>query len=116
MEKEQFLEQFLFKDLHATNATTNQKEDYQFSEGDFEKILERAKHYGIGIYTIETFFKGKAYAKATHEDYKKKATDYNWSQRAFKTFKKQQAGLTYASVYKISAKLLAKETHTEEEE
>ncbi|TVZ51000.1 hypothetical protein [Dokdonia sp. Hel_I_53] len=116
MEKEEFLEQYLFKDLKALKGVKDTEQSYLFTETDFEKILSRAKYYGIGIYTIEAYFKGKAYANTTHEDHKKKATDYSWSQRAFTTFKKEQAGLTYSATYKISPKLLAKESHSEEEE
>ncbi len=116
MEKTEFLEQHLFTSLKNLNEGSEKDADYHFSEEDFETVLQRAEHFGIGVYGIETWLDGKAYATTSHEDHKKKATDHRWYKKAFLTFKTGQAGLTYGATYKVSAKLLARDTFKEEEE
>ena len=116
MEKSEFLEQQVFAGLSPKNDGSETDTAYQFSEADFETVLDRAEHYGLGIYTIESFFKGTPYATTTHEDLKKRATDHRWFKRAFLTSKIKQAGLTYAATYKVSPKLLARDTFQDEEE
>ena len=48
---------------------------YNFSESDFEIILQRVEYFGIGVYSIESWLNGKTYAVAVHEKFKKKATN-----------------------------------------
>ena len=110
MEKEEFLEQNIFTGLNNLNDSSNEVLEYYFSEADFETILERIEHFGIGAYKIEAKLDGKPFDVITHEDHKKKATDPKWYTKAFTTFKHRQAGLSYFATYKVSKKLLARES------
>ncbi|WP_299767462.1 hypothetical protein [uncultured Dokdonia sp.] len=110
MDKNEFLEKHIFTDLQKIHQESDADTIPYFSEADFAVILERIEHFGIGIYGIEPWFEGKFYDVKTNEAYRKKATDPKWYKRAFFEFKKQQANLQYAATYRISDKLLAKET------
>ena len=119
MEKLEFLDQRVFKDLKNENTEFDKNPIHYFSEADFETVLKRAAYLGIGIYTIEAFLDNKSFASYSHEDRHKKATDSKWFTRVFLTLKTRQEGLLYAATYKVSAKLLLREgdlTIKEEEE
>ena len=117
MEQPEFLEKNVFTDLKNLNKGTDKATVHYFSEEDFETVLQRVEHFGIGVYKIETKLKSKVAKAASHEDFKKKATDPKWYKKAFLTFKSRQPGLSYSATYKVSNKLLAKNTsaHNEEE-
>jgi len=109
MEKIEFLEKNIFTDLKNINDGFDKETIHYFSESDFEIVLKRVEHFGIGIYKIEPWLNGKFYATSGHDDYKKKATDAKWYTKAFFKFKTRQAGLSYAASFKVSKKLLARE-------
>ncbi len=115
MEQTEFLEKNVFTDLKNLNEGSDLQNVQHFSESDFEIVLQRVEHFGIGVYKIETWLNGEVSAVATHEDFKKKATDPKWYKKAFLTFKSRQSGLTYSATYKVSIKLLAKYTVDDEE-
>ena len=106
MEKTEFLEKNIFTGLKNINDGFDPDPVHYFSEADFEKVLERIAHFGIGIYEIKPWFDGKLFDAAGHEDLRKKATDAKWYNKAFRTFKARQEGLAYAATYKVSKKLL----------
>lgn len=106
MEQTEFLEKNVFTDLKNLNDESGQEVNPYFSETDFEIVLKRVEHFGIGVYGIETWLDGKAYKASGHEDFRKKATDPKWYKKAFLTYKSEQAGLTYSATYKVSKKLL----------
>jgi hypothetical protein len=108
MEQNEFLEQYVFKGLKNANDTKDEKAPQHFSEKDFEEVLKRCEYFGIGIYTIESFFEGSSYGASVHEDFRKKATDAAWYEKAFSTFRLTQPGMTYMGTYKVSLKLLAR--------
>ncbi|WP_299100225.1 hypothetical protein [uncultured Winogradskyella sp.] len=108
MTQTEFLEKHVFTDLKNVNDGFDGETHY-FSETDFETVLQRVQHFGIGIYGIEPWLDGKMYDVLSHEEFKKKATDPKWYTRAFATFKKRQEGLAYAATYKVSKKLLERE-------
>ena len=108
MEQTEFLEKNIFTDLKNLNDGFDKETIQYFSESDFEIVLQRVEHFGIGIYKIEPWLKGKRYETAKHEDFKKKATDPRWYKKAFLTFKFRQSGLSYSATYKVSNKLLAR--------
>ncbi len=108
MEQTEFLENKIFTGLKNLNNGSDNQADYQFSESDFEIVLQRVEHFGIGLYKIETWLEGELYAVVAHEEFKKKATDPKWYKKAFLTFKLGKPGLVYAASYKVSNKLLAK--------
>ena len=108
MEQAEFLQQHVFTDLKNLNDGFDHEDIHYFSEADFETILERAEHFGIGIYEIKPSLNGEAYKVSGHLDHKKKATDPRWFKKAFLTFKTGQAGLIYSATYKVSKKLLAR--------
>ncbi|WP_245574818.1 hypothetical protein [Aequorivita capsosiphonis] len=116
MEQTEYLEKYIFTDFKNINEGTDADDVQQFSEADFESLLELVEHNGIGVYNISTWLNGEAFEVAEHDDFKKKATDPKWYKKAFLTLKSRQAGLTYAATYKVSSKLLAKYTEADSED
>ena len=108
MEQNDFLELHVFAGLTDLNDGFDVREIKYFSETDFEEVLKRVEHFGIGIYGIEPWLNGELFGVAVHEEHKKKATDARWYNKAFKTFRMKQKGLVYAASYKVSPKLLAR--------
>jgi len=108
MEQAEFLEQNIFTDLNNQNDGFDEASKRYFSESDFEIVLQRVEHFGIGIYKIEPSFNGESYGVSVNEDHKKKATDPKWYKKAFLTFKTRQAALSYSATYKVSNKLLSR--------
>jgi len=108
MEQTEFLEKNVFNDLKNLNDGFDKETIQHFSESDFETVLQRVEHFGIGIYKIEPWLNGKFHSVAGHEDFKKKATDPKWYKKAFLTFKFRQSELSYSATYKVSNKLLAR--------
>lgn len=106
MEKTEFLAKHIFLNLENRNDAFETDALYYFSEADFEIVLERIEHVGIGIYHIEPRFEGVAIDSKSNENYRKKATDPKWYKKAFFEFKKQQPNLQYAATYRVSEKLL----------
>jgi hypothetical protein len=98
MEQTEFLEKHVF-----INQT-----DGNFTEEEFENVLDKLEYFGIGVYTVKASLDGKAYDEVHHEAFKKKATNPAWYKKAFLTFKHRQEGLTYSATYKVSNKLLAR--------
>jgi hypothetical protein len=113
MEQTEFLKQQVFIDLKNLNDGFDEETICYFSETDFEKVLERVQHLGIGIFTIKPRFKDEFLDIAIHEEYRKKATDPKWYTKAFKTLKHVQPGLMFSATYKVSPKLLARESAAE---
>jgi hypothetical protein len=107
MDKNEFLEKNIFTDLENINDGFDSKSICYFSESDFQIILARIEHFGIGIYGIEPWLNGEFFGVKTNEDYKKKATDPIWYKKAFSDFKKLQTNLQYSASYKVSTKLLS---------
>lgn len=116
MEQTEFLEKSIFTDLKNLNNKSEKDPMQIFSESDFEIVLQRVEHFGIGVYKIETWLNGEFSAVAAHEDVKKKATDPKWYKKAFLTFKSRQPGLSYSATYKVSNKLLVKNDSSGHEE
>lgn len=108
MEQTEFLEKNIFIDLKNLNDGSDNETVQHFSESDFETALERVEHFGIGIYKIESWQNGAVHTTATHEESKKKVTDPKWYKKAFLTLKSSQPGLIYSATYKVSIKLLAR--------
>jgi len=108
MEQTEFLEKNVFIDLKNSNEESDKETVHYFSESDFETVLKRVEHFGISIYSIESRLKGKSFAVASHEDFKKKATDARWYKKGFSNLKNRQSGLSYSATYKVSSKLLAR--------
>jgi hypothetical protein len=110
MQQTQFLEQHIFTGLKNLNDGFAEKGIQFFSESDFEIVLQRAEHFGLSIYSIEPWIDNKFQEVTIHEDHKKKATDPRWYKKEFLTLKISQAGLFYSAKYKVSKKLLARES------
>jgi len=108
MKQSEFLEQHIFIDLKNMNDGFDKNTIHYFSETDFQIVLQRVEHFGIGVYGIEPWLNGKVFDVASHEDFRKKATDPRWYKKAFLTFKSRQDGLVYSATYKVSNKLLAR--------
>ncbi|MBK5214054.1 MAG: hypothetical protein JJE55_10395 [Flavobacteriaceae bacterium] len=116
MEQTEFLEKNIFTDLKNLNDGSDKETVQYFSESDFEILLQRVEHFGIGVYSVASWLNGKVSEVAAHEDFKKKATDSKWYKKAFLTFKSRQPGLSYSATYKVSNKLLAKQNTFDNEE
>lgn len=106
MEQSEFLEQHIFTGLDNVNDNFESEATHYFSETDFATVLERAEHFGLGIYTIEARLESEVFGISNHEKSKKKATDPKWYTQALSDFKKRQSGLVYGATYKVSQKLL----------
>jgi len=106
MEKEEFLTQNIFDGVKNMNDGFDDEEKLYFSASDFEIILQKIEHFGIGIYTIETRLEKEAFEKENHEQYRKKSTDPKWYNKAFSKLKRNQEGLLYSANYRVSKKLL----------
>ncbi len=116
MKQTEFLEKNIFTDLENLNDGFDNESIQYFSEQDFEIVLQRVEHFGIGVYNIESWLNGETFEVAAHDDFKKKATDPKWYKKAFLTFKSRQPGLLYSATYKVSNKLLAKNTTLDKED
>lgn len=112
MTQEDFLAQKVFIGLKSEKAD-KQNNDLYFSEEDFEEVLTKSEYFGISIYNIKTIFDGKQHKALNHEEFRKKATDAKWYTREFKNLKREQEGLLYAATYKVSKKLLARDSKNE---
>lgn len=115
MQQSEFLEKNVFNDLKNLNDGPDKEEVQYFSETDFETILQRVEHFGIGVYNIESLLNGEISGAAMHEDFKKKATDPKWYHKAFLTLKSGKPELSYSATYKVSNKLLERYTSSDEE-
>ncbi len=116
MEQTEFLEKNIFIDLKNLNDGPDKETVQVFSESDFDTVLQRVEHFGIGVYGITAWQNGEVSEVAAHDDFKKKATDPKWYKKAFLTFKSRQPGLSYSSTYKVSNKLLIKHNTSSDEE
>jgi hypothetical protein len=114
MDQPEFLEKHVFIDLTNLNIGFDDNSNHYYSQEDFEIVLERVEHFGIGVYKISPWYEGKLFDFANHEAYKKKATDAKWYKKAFKTFTFRQEGLLYSASYKVPIKLLARYSKVEE--
>ena len=110
MEQSQFLEKNIFTDLKNLNDGFDEEGIQYFSESDFGIVLDRAEHFGLSIYSIAPWSKDESHEASSHENHKKKATDPRWYKKEFLTLKISQAGLFYSAKYKVSKKLLARES------
>jgi len=108
MEQTEFLDKNVFIDLKKLSNGGDRENVHYFSEADFEIVLQRVEHFGIGVYAIECTLNGESFAVSKHDDFKKKATDPKWYKKAFLTFKMRQPDLAYSGTYKVSNKLLAR--------
>ncbi|QXP79170.1 MULTISPECIES: hypothetical protein [Winogradskyella] len=113
MEKNEFLEQHIFTGLENINDGYESEATHYFSELDFATVLERAAHFGLGIYSVEARLDGEVFGTSGHDKAKKKATDPKWYTQALSDFKKRQAGLAYGATYKVSQKLLDRKSDSE---
>ena len=116
MEQTAFLEKKVFTDLKNLNDGFDKESMQHFSETDFEIVLQRVEHFGIGVYKIEAWLDGVFHAIAEHTDLNKKATDVRWCKKILLTFKTRQSGLSFAATYKVSPKLLARENKVDKVE
>lgn len=108
MEQSQYLSSHIFTGLKNLNDGFDEESVHHFSAEDFELVLERVEHSGIGVHKIDPWLEGKLHGSDNNEKHRKKATDSRWYKKAFKTFKMGQEGLTYSATFSVSKKLLAR--------
>ena len=110
MEQEEFLGEHVFTNRKDLNNGFDEESNKHFSQDDFESILDQVQYFGIGVYKIEGWLNGLVFESASHETFKKKATDPKWYLKAFKTMYHRQEDMSYTATYKVSKKLLARES------
>jgi len=109
MNKHEYLEKFVFKDLTNLNDGFDAEGIKYFSEEDFKIILSRIEKLKIGVVGIEPWLDGNFYDVKCFEDYGAGfAPDSpEWFWHAFEGFKKENRNLMYAATYYIpEAKLI----------
>lgn len=108
MTKEEYLEKHVFNGLANRNDGFDQECIKYFAESDFETVLQRVEHLGIGLFGIEPWKDRGYYDVRTHEDYGLGSRDPKWFRRAFAEFKERDNDLLYAASYDIPEHLLGK--------
>lgn len=104
LNKNEFLDQYIFFGLTNLNDGFDVKSIKYFSEADFSIILKRVEDNKIGITGIEPWLNGLFYNVLTYEDYSTEPTDPKWYKKAFEKFKKDEQQLQYAASYFIPTK------------
>jgi len=101
MEKLEFLKKNVFFCLENLNDGFDSESIYYFSETDFEIVLNRVKNLGLGIWGIETWYKGEFFDVKGFKDYTTFSTDSNWYFKAFEEFKETKLNLQYSASFEI---------------
>lgn len=104
--KFKFLDKYIFLGLSNLNNGFEAQTVFYFSETDFQKVLDRVKQYGIGIYWIEPWQNGAFYDVLGYEEFSNNPSDSNWYLEAFQKFKKAGDILQYSATYLVQDDLL----------
>ena len=104
--KAAYLEREVFAHLKNLNDGFDSPSIKYFSEQDFQRVLERVKGLGLGIYGIEPFLNGEYFGVAVYEEYGMSSTDPNWYMSAFEHFKNSGEELQYSASYDVPEQLL----------
>mgnify|MGYP001799622195 CR=1 FL=1 len=106
--KQAYLRSHLFYGLENRNTGFDAPSICYFSATDFEKILDRAEHLGIGILGIEPWLDGEFYDVLVCEDFGKDPYDPSWYRAAFTKFKSNGKALTFSATYAVPKEFLSK--------
>ena len=106
MNKEEYLDKYIFIGLTDLNDGFDGAAVKYFSQQHFEIVLSRVEKYGLGIPGIEPFINGEFYGVTTYEDYATESTDPKWYKWAFKRYVKSGEKLQYAASYYVPSELL----------
>ena len=107
MNKEKFLEKYIYKGIENINNGFDSPSIFYCSESNFELILERTKRYKIGINGIEPWLDNQYYDVKVYEDYSDNSADSEWYFKAFNEYKSSGIkGLQYSASYFIPKNLL----------
>lgn len=101
-----FLDQHIFYDLNDMNDGFDVESIRYFSKRDFEKVLERAKFFGLEIYGIEPWPNREFGGVRDHGEYKMKADDPKWYRRAFESFVKEGIEDYFSASYSVPNRIL----------
>ena len=109
MDKDDYLEQFVFSHLTNLNDGFDAVGIKYFSESDFGILLRRVEEQGIGIFGIGPWKNRDLYDVRSCEDYGLAPSDSQWYWKAFEAFKKEDKGLLYAATFSVPKRLLNSE-------
>jgi hypothetical protein len=104
--KYNFLDKYIFYGLSNLNNGFDAPSIFYFSETEFQKVLNRVKHYEIGIFGIETWKNGEFYDVMGYEEFSSNPSDSHWYLDAFQKFKQAGEILQYSATYFVQDDLL----------
>ncbi|BCX46772.1 hypothetical protein HAHE_06800 [Haloferula helveola] len=106
MNKDEYLEKFVFNGLTNLNHGFDAEGTKYFSGSEFRSVLCRVEKLGIGIYGIEPWKNGDLYDVRVCEDYELNPSNPQWYWKAFEAFTKEDRGLLYAATFHVPERLL----------
>ena len=106
MNKEEYLERFVFNNLTNLNDGFDAEGIKYFSESDFGTVLRRAEEQGIDIFGIEPWKNGDFYDVRVCGDYESNPSNSQWYWTAFEAFTKEDGELLYAATFGVPERLL----------
>jgi hypothetical protein len=106
MEKEQYLDQYVFYDLTIVNDGFDSETIKYFDKHDFEIVLDRIEKHRLGIYGIEAWQNGEYDGVKVFEDYNCKPTDPRWYRKAFEKFVALGEELQFSATYYVPDNLI----------
>lgn len=106
MNKDEYLEQFVFSRLTNLNDGFDAEGIKYFSAADFRTVLHRVEELGIGIFGIEPWKNGDFYDVRVCEDYEANPSNSQWYWSAFEAFTKEDGALVYAATFEVPERLL----------
>jgi hypothetical protein len=110
MDKEMFLDTYIFSGLTDLNDGFDAEGIRYFSQEDFAVVLERVERYEIAIYGIEPWKDGSYYdCKVFELDAPiqcEKPSDPIWYKSVFEAFVAEDNVLQYAASYRVPDEIL----------
>lgn len=107
MDKDQFLDNYIFYGLENLNDGFDSITIKYFSEVDFKKVLERVEKMNVVIHGIEPWLDGSYFDVLSEEDFNKQDLNVNWYWFAFQKFIDTGEKLMYSASYDVQSHLLA---------
>ncbi len=110
-ETAQFLDKYIFPELHDLNTGFDVPAIRYFSKDDFEIILHRCAEFGVQVLGIEPWPDGKFGGVKTYEDYTDDPADSVWYRSAFEEFLAEGIISHFAASYAVPKDVLRRHTH-----
>jgi len=106
MDKDEYLEQLIFKGLTNLNNGFDAEGIKYFSADDFRIILRRVEELGVGVLGIEPWKNGDFYDVRGCKDYESAPSDSHWYWTAFEAFNKEDEALVYSATFDVPTRML----------